>query len=347
MVINNANVMFARASLSSGMCPCPLKCEKRREHAVNFILQKGICTSNEIKTMLRKKGLGESAIRGNMKFLSSQQCDQIKLLTYPSGGKFFQFPKKGRIYFARTIKKSQLRSRILSFLTPLQKEILGKFSKHHKDIFYFSLYELKKLLPYAGNSVGYAIRRLHNLQFVGEAKIEKTQFYVRLRELNRFKISQRQVFVEDKIEFATVKRVHELIMNLYPRYFISNFRGAIRPKTTHVLTLTGGMTFDAFYKLREPVGKKEFLVVDVYTRIPVNGYTINSFMKKIEWARAGRDKPAHLKDKTFGMIVFRKATRKAFDIANKYGIRFIRLSDIRIDYNHIRKEIESSSDFGS
>ena len=69
---------------------------------------------------------------------------------------------------------------------------------------------------------------------------------------------------------------------------------------------------------------------------------VHSFMKKIEWAKTrSRTKATnYLKDKTFGVIVLKNATRKAIFLANNFGIRFLRLSNINVDYKKLRKSVE-------
>ena len=51
-------------------------------------------------------------------------------------------------------------------------------------------------------------------------------------------------------------------------------------------------------------------------------------------------KQRYLTDKTFGVIVFKNATRKAIFLANNFGIRFLRLSNINVDYKKLRKSVE-------
>ncbi len=141
-----------------------------------------------------------------------------------------------------------------------------------------------------------------------------------------------------------MKQVHELIMNLYPLNLIIGYSDCIRPHTPETLTITGGMTFDIFYRFFDPVSEKSYLAIDVYTRIPVTGYTVHSFAKKIEWAevRTRKGSTNYLKGKTYGMIVYRNATKKAINVANRLGLRFIRLSDIKVNYTSLKKEIEAS-----
>ena len=321
-------------------CPCERMCKQRREISVNFVFKKELCTANELKKGLLKKGLGISTIRRNLRFLC-KECAQINVLADPNTKKPIQFKKQGRIFFVKTISKHRLLMKIRRyFLTLLQREVLRKFARHHKTIYYFSLYELKKMLPYAGFSIDYAIQRLCRLGLIRKVEINKVQFFVEPKNMDRLRSEAKKAVIEDKTEFLTIKRIHEIIMNLYPLHLIKSFSGAVRPRNPEVLRLSGGMTFDIFYQLNNPVGKKRFLVIDVYTRIPVNGYVVNSFIKKIEWAKSEVQTVYNLKERTFGTIVFRNATREAIHLANKNGIRFIRLSDIKINYEDIQKEAE-------
>ena len=103
-------------------------------------------------------------------------------------------------------------------------------------------------------------------------------------------------------------------------------------------------SFDIFYQFLEPVAGKSYMAVDAYTRIPVTGYMVHSFAKKIEWAKTitQNNTTNYLRDRTYGIIVFRNATRKAIRTANRLGIRFLRLSDLRIDYKKILVEAEKT-----
>jgi len=326
--------------ISNLKCPCELQCEQRREDAVNLVLKKRFCTSNEIKAMLREKGLGEYTIRKNLEFLRLRKCRRIDALNR-NNRRFLQFKGHGRAFFVKTLPKHILLRKINRFLTNLQKEILLKFTKHHKSVYYFSMYDLKKMIPYVGNSVEYAVQRLSDLDFIEGIRIGQTQFFVEAQNKERLKGESKDVLVKDKTEFKTIKTIHEIIMNIYPLNLLS-LTGAIRPRNQHKLTLTGGMTFDIFYRFKKKLGDMEFLAIDVYTRVPVNGYVVNSFLKKIEWAANKlRSRTVYpLRNKTFGMIVFRNATPRSIRLANEKGIRFIRLSDIKIDYDEIRRNVE-------
>jgi hypothetical protein len=167
-------------------------------------------------------------------------------------------------------------------------------------------------------------------------------FYVEPSNVPRLLIQERQAIIADKTEYAVIKIVHELIMNLYPAKIITGYGDRIRPHTQDILTVTGGMAFDIFYQFFDPIAGRNYLAIDVYTRIPVTGYMVHSFTKKIEWAKTVTRKSTtnYLKDKTFGIIVYRNATRNAILIANRLGIKFLRLRDIKVDYGTLSTEIE-------
>lgn len=321
-------------------CPCTLMCKERRETVVNLVLERGFCASSDLRFLLLKKDFGNSAIRRSLKFLADRKCNLVDVLASVDGKRLLQFPKRGRIYFSKNTRKAKLKMQILDLLTHLQRLILENLKSYHKSVYYFSLYELKRILPYAGSYIDYAINRLLDLELLEMVKVGRSKFYVKPEYVGRLRKEMAEALIEDKTEFAVVKRIHELIMNLYPLHLITRLKGTIRPRTREVLTLTGGMTFDLFYQFNEPIRNKKFLAADVYTRIPVTGYVVNSFIKKIEWAKTKKGESARysLKDKTFGMIVFRKATIKAINIANRNNLRFIRLQDdVKINYDNIRK----------
>jgi hypothetical protein len=191
------------------------------------------------------------------------------------------------------------------------------------------------MLPYASSSIEYGLQRLCQLRFIVQKRLGKTTFYTTPKNRDLLINEKENILHEDQTEYIIIQTVHELIMNLYPLNLIRTFSGAIRPDKKDILEVTEGMTFDIFYRLAKSIEEKQFLAIDVYTRLPVNGYVVNSFLKKIEWSN-------HLKDKTFGMIVYKNATLPAINIANRNGIRFVRLSDLKINDRAIRESVNVS-----
>jgi len=340
MVINNSNVVFGvRARL---ICPCDIDCKNRRKDAINIMLQNQILTSTEIKKKLETEGFGTYAVRKSLEFLGKNECQYVDVLKLKDG-RVARFKKHGRIFFVKSLSKRRQVRFVKDCLTNLQRNMLIKFTRHNRRIYYFSLYEMKKLLPYQGNSIEYSLKKLLGLGLIEEILIEKTKFFVTPNRLDRLIQENQTVLENDRLEYKTIKAVHEIIMNLFPPNLISKYRGAIRPKDSETLSLTGGMTFDIFYKFNSEVMNKSFFAIDVYTRIPVNGYVINSFLKKIEWAIRRRKKNVEkvLIGKTYGLIIFKMATPKAIRIANEKGLRLIRLSDIKLNLDEIEKYPDS------
>jgi hypothetical protein len=313
-----------------------------RDNVISVIEKLEVCTARELKMSLAENGFGVSAIRRSYRLLNSGASKSIGVLKCVDGNKMVQFPKQGKVYYLKTIAEKELSSKIYSLLTSLQKKILQMLSKHNKRVYYFSLYELRKLLPYAGSSVDYAIKRLTSLGLTKIIEMNGTKFCCEPTNAKRLKSHKDEVIAEDKKEFLAINRVHELIMNLFPIDTIEDLRGAVRPsaRDSEVVKLACGMTFDIFYKFKEPLQGKDFFAIDVYARIPVTGFVINSFLKKIEWAKnTVRTKTTFgLRDRTYGMIIFKNATLKAIEIANSNGISFKRLSKI-IDQPFKDKEL--------
>ena len=308
------------------------------------MLERRVCSSSELRAHLTDNGLGELVIRKSLGFLKSGQCRKVSVLMYRQGDRFARFHKGGLLFFRTTFKKTELKTRIRNQLTRLQEQILQNIEKQSSKAKYLATYELKRILPYAGVAVGYAIGKLYDLELVEKYNVGGTTFYAESRNIKYLRDHQEDVSIEDKAEFAVVKLVHELVMNLYPLGLITNLGGAIRPKTSENLARTCGMTFDIFYEFRNPVLGKRFLAIDVYTRMPVTGHMVNSFIRKIDWAKTGHGTTATypLKENTLMMIVFRKATPRAIEIANKRSVHFLRLSDMKINYDDVRDEVEKN-----
>lgn len=324
-------------------CPCGEVCKEKKVIAVNNVLENEACTAGKLRYLFLKSGIGQYSIRSSVEFLSSRKCSLVEVFTSPIDKKPMQFGRLGKLFYDSTLSQDKLAVQLISLLTPLQKRLLNRFSNQHKgSTYYFSVYDLRKLTPSAGNNVEYALQRLFRLGLIQKVTLGKTVFFTNPSCLVKFESQKQLIVVEDKIEYTVVKRVHELIMNLYPLDLIPEYKCRIRPHTFDVLKTTGGMTFDIFYEFLEPVMGRRYLAVDIYTRLVVTQYIVKTFLKKIEWAktRTNNINIPCLKDLTHGIIVFKKATPKAINFANQNKIRFIRLSDIKTDYNTLREVAE-------
>ncbi len=321
-------------------CPCELACKGRREAAVNLVQKEGMCTTARLKSLL-EGSCGNYTIVKSIKFLTSGDCRCIEAFKATNEQKPTIFGRQGKLLFLKNKPEKEVKNKMGSLLTQFQKRLLEKFLSLNKDVFYFSLYDLKRLVPAPGNVVEYTTRRLEKLGFIEKVHLGNTDFYVPKSHAWKMGLDEQSIIVKDLAEFSVLKIVHELIMNLYPIDVMLSYDDAIRPRKRETLKITGGMTFDIFYHFRENTIEKKYLAIDVYTRFPVTGYTVNSFLKKIEWAKSReKDKiTSYLAKNTYGMIVFRKATPAAIRKANASGIRFLRLSNLKIDYAKIVEQI--------
>jgi hypothetical protein len=323
-------------------CPCKNNCGGRRDPVVNSVLKKEFCTTVNLRAMLQDD-LGDYTLRKGMNFLISGGCQYVTAFKVANEKKFTVFGRQGKLLYLKDLSEKTLKQEIYSLLSNLQRRIVGKFSAMSTEVYCLSLYDIKRLIPAPGSVIEYSINRLIKLDIIKKVTLGQTEFFVLAVQIGKIEADRETILISSLVEFVTVKTVHELIMNLYPVRVISGFFDVIRPQTRENLTLTGGMSFDIFYRFREGAMDRKFLAIDVYTRYPVTGYTVNSFMKKIEWAKT-REKGKttnYLAGNTYGMIVFRSATPGAIRKANSLGIRFIRLKDIKIDYSSIYDKVKA------
>jgi hypothetical protein len=341
MVINNKNAELPMTKIGINRCPCDEKCRQKRETVVNLIIDNGTCTAKDLHNLLDGK-LGVYALRSSMEYLSTGKCNLVGVFGLEDKQKPPQFGKKGRLYYSKKLPQAFLRSSVLSNIAPLQKRILDKVRKSNKKTFYFSKYDIRRITPSSGIEIDYALRRLVQFGFLSRVFSSGIEFYVETNNLARFHKDEVKAVIDNKTEYSIVKSVHELIMNIYPSRLITSYNGRIRPHTTEILTITGGMSFDIFYDFFDPINGMTYLAIDVYTRIPVTGYMVNSFAKKIEWAKSVKINITtnYLRKKTIGIIIFRSASPNAIPTAKKLGIQFLRLEDVRVNYTEIRQKVE-------
>jgi hypothetical protein len=322
-------------------CPCELNCKERREVAVNHVLKEGICTTAKLKKSLENE-YGKYTIVKSVKFLTSGDCGCIVAYMTTDEQKPVIFGRQGKLLFVKNTSKEIINNKIVDLLTAFQKRLLLKFTAL-KRVSHFSLYDLKRLTPAAGNVIDYSVNRLEKLGFLEKVRVGNTDFYATKSQIFKVQEAKESVMLCDITEFTLIKTVHELIMNLYPPSIMLGYNDAIRPRRRETLKITGGMTFDLFYQFRDKTIEKRFLAIDVYTRFPVTGYTVNSFVKKIAWARVSENGKFsnYLEGNTYGMIIFRIATPGAIRKANRLGIRFLRLEDLKINYKEEYEKVSA------
>jgi hypothetical protein len=324
-------------------------CDNIRKLVVSLFKAEEVWSTKELSNTLAEKGLGVYAVRKSLEFLVSEACPHIRVKKYVSSTGHVRFKKHGRVLFCKTALESAISKKIGSLLTNFQREVVERLAYYTKNSGYLSKYDLRKLLPYRGNEVEFNLGRLQNLGIIANINGTKTSYYCLPENLDWLKNHLYKADINDRTEYEIVKMIGGLVRNLYPIDSIRKLKGAIRPgkRDPSVLKTTCGMSFDIFYEFAEPILNRRFLAIDVYSRIPVTGFIVNTFLRKIAWASPQKitveasDEERHpLKSRTEGVIVFRKATPDAINIANKKRLRFIRLTDIRIKYSNVLKAVE-------
>jgi len=179
-------------------------------------------------------------------------------------------------------------------------------------------------LAYQAAFIDYSLTRLENLDLIKTVNKEKTTFYTLPSKYKKLVNNIDEIVSSDKAEFLMAQKIHELVMHFYPKMMIVSYKGSLKPRTSEVLRKTGGMTFDIFYELQDQISGKKYIALDIYLRIPLNGFIVNTFVKKIEWSQ-------NLKDRTFGIIIYRDIkSRKALTIANEKKILCTPLDELHI-----------------
>lgn len=309
--------------LGNVRCPCKVNCIEKREQAANVVINKGICSANEIKEALSKAGIGKSVQRKSIKFLQEGKCKKVLTVGGGTSNKIV-FRNQGQIFYLKGTSEKAILEKKRSCIPLLQRSIIEKLENQDKKIYYFTNYEIKKLLAYQASFIDYSLKRLEKLGLIKSVEKEKIFFYCLPSKYTKLVSNLDELVYVDKTEFLTTQKIHELVMHFYPKMMIMDYRGALRPRTSEVLRKTGGMTFDIFYELQNPILEKKYIVLDLYSRIPLNGFIVNTFIKKIEWSR-------NLKNRAFGIIIYRDIkSRKALTIANNNKILCTHLDELHI-----------------
>ena len=175
--------------------------------------------------------MGVCALRSTIEYLSTGKCKLVDVFGLSTNQKPPQFGKKGRLFYSRALPATFLNSAVIDLLAPLQKRILKKFSDLNEQIYYFSLYDLRRIVPSSGTEVDYALGRLVRHGLLSKVPSSETDFYIKPIHASRFTKEENQAVIDTKTEYAVAKAVHELIMHLYPKDVITDYHGRIRPKT--------------------------------------------------------------------------------------------------------------------
>lgn len=160
--------------------------------------------------------------------------------------------------------------------------------------------------------------------------------------------------MQSDLEFKVITSFHKRIMSLYPPELLRRVEGIIRPKRPEMLRKTLGMSFDIVYEFTVPIQGYNFFAVDIYSRIPVTEFVVQSFRRKIrstlvlplaaqinDGSSSDSNAETFLENNTFGMIVYRYATREALRNANTNHMRLIRLPEAGIDLAKLKESFTS------
>jgi hypothetical protein len=329
------------------------RCVWTRKDAVGLFETKRILSAKEIDKALAGKGLGLSARRKSIHFLATDNaCAWVKMITCRSENKALRPKIPGRMFGRRDVSDSEISETMKNCLTRYQKRLLQTFEYYDKPIHYLSLYDLRRLLPYTGRNVDFALTRLYDFRQVERVKGKVTPYYCLPKRAKWLLSHLEETELEDNLEFKAILNFHGRIMNLYPPGLLKQIEGVVRPSSPETLRITRGMSFDIVYEFTVPVQGYNFFAVDIHPRIPITEFVVQSFMRKIRrnpiaqmHGETSSDSSAEvfLEDNTFGMIVYRHATKKALKYANANDFRLIKLREAGIDYDKLKESCKSES----
>jgi hypothetical protein len=224
-------------------------------------------------------------------------------------------------------------------LTKLQSQVLEKFVYYSRDAHFLSSHDLGRIMPHSTHKIDHSVTHLRNLGFIKNAEADGTVHYCPSEELKRLRKKIPEIAINDKIEIEITQIVREALRQLYP--------DALTIERTRAAGSHESRRFDIVFEFKTPVMSKQFVIVDVYVKIPVTKYIVQSFIRKIRWARNETDFSGDkaenacypLRGKTLGMIVCNNADQEAVDAARKHDISLLCFRDIHIDYKRIRKNV--------
>ena len=224
-------------------------------------------------------------------------------------------------------------------LTKLQSQVLEKFVYYSRDAHFLSSHDLRRLMPYATYKIDHAITRLLSLGLIKTADADGTVHYCPSEELKSLRKKMPEIAIDDKMESEIIQVVRKSLLQLYPN--------AIKMERAGIAGSFESRRFDIVLEFKTPVMSKQFVIVDIYAKIPVTQNIVQSFIRKIRWTlnetELSSDKAENacypLRGKTLGMIVCNNASQEAVDAARKHDISLLSFRDIHIDYNRIRKKV--------
>lgn len=225
-------------------------------------------------------------------------------------------------------------------LTKIQNQVLQKVTYYSKEARFLSSNDLGRIMSHKKNEIDRAITFLRDSGFIKTTRANGILYYCAFDEVKHLMKQKEDLIINDKIESKIIEKVRESIQQLYPN--------ALMTISEELTGLDGLRCFDIIFEFKLPIKSKQFIVIDVYTKIPVTEYIVQSFIRKIKWTRnesSSNDNEAEeigypLRERTLGIIVCSNANQKAINAARKCEISLLNFRDIYINYNQIRKNIE-------
>jgi hypothetical protein len=194
-------------------------------------------------------------------------------------------------------------------------------------------------MPQAAHKIDHSVTQLRNLGFIKNVEVDGMVHYCPSEEFKRLRKRMSEIAINDKIESEIIQKVRESLQRLYP--------DGLTLERPCIAGLHESRRFDIVFEFKTLVMSKHFVIVDVYAKIPVTQNIVQSFIRKIRWARnetvfsGGKAENAcyPLRGKTLGMIVCNTASQEAVDAAREHDISLLWFRDIHVDYNRIRKNV--------
>jgi len=351
-------------------CPCQLPCKYPNPPVVNLILPpKGrrIVSQKElIHILVNKKYQGKETARKKIRFLHHVDmkknknvfgCRYIRVITNRSvcpllPEAVMHFKGRGRIFHSLDVTEDEIRNEIEKSLTNTQKQILEIFRKRIFGLWYFSSYDVRRLVPEKGDHISKGLERLAKFGFLTKytvrsklpklafGRYRKLDFYTIAKDAVPFGTQKENAVIDEIAENWVIRRLQRLFMT--SNLNIKSFKGTIRPKKRELVRPINEMTFDMVLPLNSPfLSDKTFCTIDVYTRFPITAEVIRLFAKKIEKGKKcvgllfGREDLKGLSDEHM------KSFKGNFMVLFLGRVRSFSLNPV--NYQEIRKKVASLS----
>lgn len=224
-------------------------------------------------------------------------------------------------------------------LTKIQNQILQKVVYYGKKAHFLSSNDLERMMSYKKDDLDSAITFLRDSGLIKTTRANGILYYCPFNEFKHLMKQKEDIIINDKIESKLIKRVRECVEQLYPNALIE--------PSEELTGFDRHRGFDIIFEFKLPVQSKQFIVVDVYAKIPVTEYIVQSFIRKIKLNRNGSSSNDEsertsypLRGRTLGIIVCSYANQKAIDAAHKNEISLLNFRDIYINYDEVRKNFE-------